>query len=118
MATYKELQEQAAKLLEQAEQQRQTEMKEALESIGKTMKDFDISLEEVFDYLRDSGFQPSAASKARSRKAKSSSTKGTKVAPKYRNPSTGDTWTGRGRAPAWIKEAEEKGKSRDKFLIK
>ena len=116
MATYKELQEQAARLLEQAEQQRKTEMGEALQSIVKTMKDFDISLEEVFDHLRDSGFQPSAAAKARSIRTKGKT--GVKVAPKYRNPSTGDTWTGRGRSPAWIKEAEEKGKSRDKFLIK
>jgi DNA-binding protein H-NS len=36
------------------------------------------------------------------------------VAPKYQNPQTGETWTGRGRAPAWIKDA----KSRDRFLIK
>ena len=25
-----------------------------------------------------------------------------KVAPKYRDPSTGSTWTGRGRAPLWF----------------
>jgi DNA-binding protein H-NS len=31
--------------------------------------------------------------------------------PKYRDPKTGKTWTGRGRAPAWI------GKRREKFLI-
>ena len=28
--------------------------------------------------------------------------KGIKVAPKYRCPTSGDTWTGRGRAPAWV----------------
>ena len=33
------------------------------------------------------------------------------VAPKYRDPKTGATWSGRGRAPAWI------GKNRDRFLI-
>ena len=27
---------------------------------------------------------------------------GVKVAPKYRCPISGDTWTGRGRAPAWV----------------
>ena len=27
---------------------------------------------------------------------------GVKVAPKYRCPTSGDTWTGRGRAPAWV----------------
>ena len=35
-----------------------------------------------------------------------------KVAPKYRNPSTGDTWTGRGKAPKWID-----GKDRSNYLI-
>jgi DNA-binding protein H-NS len=33
---------------------------------------------------------------------------------RYQNPETGDTWSGRGRAPAWIKDV----KNRDKFLVK
>jgi DNA-binding protein H-NS len=37
---------------------------------------------------------------------------GGKVAPKYRNPATGDTWTGRGKAPKWID-----GKDRSSYLI-
>jgi len=37
---------------------------------------------------------------------------GGKVAPKYRNPSNGDTWTGRGKAPKWID-----GKDRSNYLI-
>ena len=36
-----------------------------------------------------------------------------KVAPKYKNPATGETWTGRGKAPKWIA-----GKDRSKFAIK
>lgn len=39
------------------------------------------------------------------------------VAPKYLHPTTGDTWTGRGRPPVWLREAEEAGQSRDEFLI-
>jgi len=34
------------------------------------------------------------------------------VAPKYRDPVTGATWTGRGKAPKWIE-----GKDRAKFAI-
>ncbi|WP_082728115.1 H-NS family nucleoid-associated regulatory protein [Burkholderia mayonis] len=34
------------------------------------------------------------------------------VPPKYRNPATGQTWSGRGRSPKWIA-----GLSRDDFLI-
>ena len=34
------------------------------------------------------------------------------VAPKYRDPVSGKTWTGRGRTPTWLQ-----GQSRDKFKI-
>lgn len=115
MATYRELQEQAKKLLEQAEQQRKKEMSSALESISKTMAEFEISLEELFDYLKGAGFKPASKTK---NTGKAGSKSVSKVGPKYRNPATGETWTGRGRSPGWIREAEEKGKSRDKFLIK
>jgi DNA-binding protein H-NS len=36
------------------------------------------------------------------------------VEAKYQNPETGETWSGRGRAPAWIKSA----RNGEKFLIK
>lgn len=38
--------------------------------------------------------------------------------PKYRHPENPElTWTGRGRQPAWIKEAVDAGRSLDDFLI-
>ena len=52
-----------------------------------------------------------SASDLFSRKAGGKST-GNKVAPKYRNPANGETWTGRGKAPKWIE-----GKDRSHFLI-
>jgi DNA-binding protein H-NS len=36
------------------------------------------------------------------------------VEAKYRNPETGETWSGRGRPPTWIKDAG----NRDSFQIK
>ena len=36
---------------------------------------------------------------------RASKRKGVKVAPKYRCPTGGDTWTGRGRPPAWVVDA-------------
>jgi DNA-binding protein H-NS len=36
---------------------------------------------------------------------RASKRKGVKVAPKYRCPTSGDTWTGRGRPPAWVVDA-------------
>lgn len=43
---------------------------------------------------------------------------GSKAAPKYRDPKTGKTWSGRGRTPVWLREREENGDNRDNFLIK
>jgi len=43
--------------------------------------------------------------------------KGRKVAPKYRNPKTGETWAGRGAQPVWMREALKAGKKPDDFLI-
>lgn len=40
---------------------------------------------------------------------------GTKAAPKYRDPVSGSTWTGRGVAPAWIKDVPKEDRAR--FLI-
>ena len=40
-------------------------------------------------------------------------TKGSVGAPKYRDPATGATWTGRGKPPLWIKDAAD----RAPFLI-
>jgi len=34
---------------------------------------------------------------------------------KYRNPETGETWSGRGRAPKWLTLAEQQGRSREEF---
>jgi DNA-binding protein H-NS len=47
------------------------------------------------------------------------STKGKKVAPKYRNPADkSQTWSGRGRQPVWFREALRKGKKEVNLLIR
>ncbi len=50
---------------------------------------------------------------------KSSSPKrsGAKVPPKYRNAATGDTWSGRGLQPNWLKAALASGKQIGDFTI-
>jgi len=40
-----------------------------------------------------------------------------KSVPKYRNPETGKTWSGRGKRPQWIHDALADGQSLDKYLI-
>lgn len=42
---------------------------------------------------------------------------GLKVAPKYRHPVTGETWTGRGGIAGWLAKELKAGKKREDFLI-
>lgn len=42
---------------------------------------------------------------------------GRKVAPKYRNSATGETWTGRGLQPKWVQAAIASGKKLEDFAI-
>lgn len=42
---------------------------------------------------------------------------GSKVAPKYRNAATGETWSGRGLQPKWLKSAIEAGRRIEDFVI-
>lgn len=54
------------------------------------------------------------------RQARGSSTtaaKGSKVAAKYRNTATGDTWSGRGLQPKWLKAALASGKTLADFAV-
>lgn len=101
MATYKELVQQIEKLQQQAEDLRKKELQDVIAEVKAKIQQYGLS-------ASDLGLSGG--------KSKSSSAKGT-VKPKYKNPVTGDTWTGRGRAPKWIAEAEAAGKKRESFLI-
>jgi DNA-binding protein H-NS len=46
-----------------------------------------------------------------------SASAGRKVAPKYRNTATGETWTGRGLQPKWVQAAVATGKKLEDFAI-
>jgi DNA-binding protein H-NS len=44
-------------------------------------------------------------------------TRGRQVKAKYRDPKTGNTWSGRGAAAGWLAAYEKDGRNRDEFLI-
>ena len=53
------------------------------------------------------------------RKPRKSSTAGTKVAPKYRNPAKpSETWAARGKQPRWLAAEIAKGRKLEEFAIK
>jgi DNA-binding protein H-NS len=51
------------------------------------------------------------------RGSRASALRGRKVAPKYRDPATGDTWAGRGAKPRWLVARLKEGKKLPEFLI-
>ena len=97
MPTYQEYQEQIAKLQALAEQARQDELKEARQKVRELMDAYKLS---PTDFAEPN------------KKTKQTEKKGA-VQAKYRDPDSGATWTGRGRAPRWLN-----GRNKEEFLIK
>jgi DNA-binding protein H-NS len=48
---------------------------------------------------------------------RASALKGTKVKPNYRDPKTGQTWSGRGAMASWLAAAIKQGRKVDHFAI-
>ncbi|AXK61819.1 MULTISPECIES: H-NS histone family protein [Burkholderia] len=96
MATYLELKAQAETLARQAEEARLAELDSIITTIREQIAEYGITADQIFGRRR-AGVSPTRAA----------------IAPKYRDPKTGATWSGRGRAPQWIADA----KNRDRFLI-
>jgi DNA-binding protein H-NS len=96
MASYKQLTAQLKKLHLEVAAAREKEIAQAIADIKQKIAEYDVTAEEL-------GF---TSARKPARKATSTS-----VA-RYRNPKTGETWSGRGRSPGWIA-----GKNRERFLI-
>ncbi|QYG06798.1 H-NS family nucleoid-associated regulatory protein [Janthinobacterium sp. PAMC25594] len=98
MSTYQEYMAKIAELQQLAEISRGKEIAGAKEQIASIMKEYGLTV----DDLRDGRSKPVKALKAHK-----------PVVAKYRDDATGDTWSGRGRAPRWLA-----GKDKNDFLIK
>lgn len=95
--SYKELLKQREALELQISEARSRELAAAVSQVRALVAEYGLTQQDVFPTGR--GSRAPAAN-------------GAKVAPKYRNPATGQTWTGRGKAPKWIQNEE-----REKFAI-
>jgi DNA-binding protein H-NS len=111
MPTLAALKKKIAALEAQVAQVTKAEMETAIGKVRKIMSDYGLSIESLASALTGSRGATRAASKAPASK-KAAKSKGSRPA-KYRDPASGATWTGVGRAPAWIAGP----KSRDDFLI-
>ena len=90
MSTYKELLAQQKALDEQIARTREAEARQALDTVHALIARFGFTAQQVFSW------KPPVK----------------KAAVKYRDPVTGATWSGRGKAPRWIE-----GKDRTKFGV-
>ncbi|WP_349604469.1 H-NS family nucleoid-associated regulatory protein [Cupriavidus sp. DF5525] len=98
--TSRELLAQLASVDAQIEQLWAAEVPKVVEEIQQLMQEYDLSIDDIAG-------KPSVGRAAGAVPTK----KKAAPLPKYRNPKTGQTWSGRGRAPAWI------GTKPQRFLI-
>ena len=91
------------------------------EELERQIKDFEVAnreegLKKVREVMAEYGLQVSDLTLSGEPKQKASRKMG-KVAAKYRNPETGESWSGRGLRPNWLKAALEGGKALEDFAI-
>jgi len=91
---YEELRAKAAEILAQAEQVKAEEKQQAIEAARAMIDCYGIT-------ARDLGLDKAP-------KLKSGPKVGNKVVPKYRDPQSGATWSGRGKTPKWINGATDR----------
>lgn len=90
--SYKELLAQREALEAQIQAARKQEVSDVVAKVRGLVADYGLTAEDIFTSKRKSKVSVSE--------------------PKYRDPSTGKTWTGRGKPPDWIK-----GQNREDFAI-
>ena|SRR3989442_13886880 len=101
MASLQELLDQKAALEKAIETTRKQERGDAVAKVKALMSEYGLTVSAL-------------AGKA---STKSSGVKGSKVAVKYRNKATGETWSGRGLQPKWLKAALAAGRKIEDFAV-
>jgi len=111
MSTSNELQQQINdyesklnELRKQQEAERKGERTQAIAAAKELIKSHDLLASEL-------GFSGKGTTK------RNVTDKRNVVAPKYMDPASGKTWTGRGKSPAWLSAQIADGRTKQEFLI-
>lgn len=111
--SYEAIKKQIARLEAQAkalESARDSKKARSVERVKALMKKLGVSAQDL------AAVNPRAKSAVKGRRR--AAPKATSaVAPKYRDPDTGATWTGRGRPPVWLAQKLAQNRTKDEFLI-
>jgi DNA-binding protein H-NS len=94
----------ANELRKQLENERKGERTQAIAAVKELIKTHELTASEL-------GFSGKGATK------RAGSDKRNVVAPKYQDPDSGKTWTGRGKSPAWLSAQLAAGRNKQDFLI-
>lgn len=100
MASVTELLAQKAAIEQQIAEAQRAQRAEALAKVRALMSEHGLTLADLS-----------------SKSATAGKRTGTKVAPKYRDAATGNTWSGRGLQPKWLVQALASGKKVSDFAI-
>ncbi len=101
MASLKDLIAQKEALEQEIERTRRKDRADAIAKVRALMDEYGLSSADI----------------AAKRAPKPAKTAGRKVAAKYRNAATGDTWSGRGLQPKWLKAALAGGRKLGDFAV-
>jgi DNA-binding protein H-NS len=105
MASLQELIAQKEALEREIERTQQQGRADAIAKIRSLMGEFGLSVSDL------------SGKSARAKPGKAPKAGGGKVPAKYRNSTTGETWSGRGLQPRWLKAALAAGHKLDEFAV-
>ncbi len=129
MQTFEQIQQQIVDLQKQAETMRKQAVSAAVKEVKRLINLYSLGLADIGLAASASTKKAATALKAKATKdakptktakvtKKASGDKRAAVAPKYRDNDSGQTWTGRGKAPTWLAARLAAGASKESFLIK
>jgi len=117
--SYENIQKQIQKLQEQAKRLkagRDAKKIKAVAQVNALMKKLNLSIEDLkVSPVKTGRSKPASGSKTP--KPKKAGAARPPVPPKYRDELSGQTWTGRGKPPVWLKTLLDQGRTKEEFLI-
>lgn len=109
MPTLQELLAQRESLEKQISSTQNAERSEALAKVKSLMAEYNLSVADLQKSARPGRKEGDDSGQG--------ALKGSKVAPKYKDPESGATWSGRGLKPKWLQAAISNGKDVAEFAI-
>lgn len=111
-STLDQLLAQKAALEKQIAEFQHSQRAEAIAKVKAMMSEYGLTLADI-----GGNGKPAGRSSGNGSGAGAARKSGGKVAAKYRNPATGDTWSGRGLKPRWLTAALAAGRSISDFAV-